>query len=160
MCDFLSGWINVRTHETAVATLRSHSDDQTLLGWKAADLVDWREWEWLRDDDGESLTVRTHPDDNGIGPALKTELLVRWKTRSDAILDCIPRMHPSVTTLNLWGATVPEKLKIPNSVTTLDLWGATVPEKLKIPNSVTTLKLWDATVPKKLAIPKGAKVLR
>ena len=117
MCDLLSGWINIKTEQPEIADLRSHSRTQGRLGWKGDEVLLRREWEWTNDDDGKSLTVRTGPDDpKKLGANLRAALLARWRTRQDAIQDCIEIMARNGGSLYLSGCTGLKDCKIPKGV--------------------------------------------
>lgn len=160
MCELLSGWINLDTEEPELADLRSHSESQRLLGWTTKDLVRRREWEWTKDDDGESLVVRTGPDDPPeLAGFLRAALLTKWPTRGDALRGAVAMLPDSVTWLDLCGVTIPEGFVVPSSVTWLGLSGATIPEGFVVPDSVTTLHLSGVTIPEGFVVPDSVTTL-
>ena len=124
---------------TKIADLRSHSETRRLMGWTTADLADRREWEWSDDDGGESLVVRTCPDDpEAMALNLRAALLVRWPTRADAIIECVSLvMSAGVTALDLSYEKFPDGLVIPAGVTTLYLSGVNVSTKVPTADEIS-----------------------
>ena len=81
----IKGWINITTKRSEMVDPKSHLATQEHFGWTTGDLAIWREWDWANDDGGETLIVRTGPDDpDTMADDLRMEILVRWPTQQEA----------------------------------------------------------------------------
>lgn len=79
MCEFASFCVDIETGAVLAGDWHSHSATAELLGLQPDT---YREGEWPVDDDGQSLTVRTMPDDPHNASWYKTAILVAYKTRA------------------------------------------------------------------------------
>jgi hypothetical protein len=87
VCEFLSAWLNIETEEIVCADAQSHEATQEHMGWRAADLEPWREWEWTGPGD-DALTIRLMHDDPHDTNWYRALVLARYPTWQDAINDC------------------------------------------------------------------------
>ncbi len=91
MCDFASGLIDIKdTDAFYCVDLQSHSGTYNALKLAPGS---YREFEWLRDDDGKSLSVRVAPGDKHDANWYKACVLAKFPTRPDFIRWAIPRLQ-------------------------------------------------------------------
>ena len=110
MCEFLSGWINIKTEAIVCRDLRNHCETQTLTPGFV--VTDHREWEWTGENE-DSLVVRVLEGEDK--SAWKASILARWKKRT-AILIYILN-HWVGGSLDLGGlTTLDPKVKLPESI--------------------------------------------
>ena len=84
MCEFLSGWINRKTHAIVCHSVASHSETERVAKERGKFLVeDHCEFEWVGENETQ-LTVRSVDKDEAA--ALKVEILCRFKKRTDLLI--------------------------------------------------------------------------
>jgi len=148
MCEFISGWINVKTKEPELADLRSHSESQEILKWTFRDLEHRREWEWTADDDGASLKVRTSPSDPpDLAGLLRAELLTRWPTRTIAIGECCQIVARNGGNVSLDNMTLPAGFTLGDVRGYVSLDNVTLPEGFTLGDVGGNVSLYNVTLP-------------
>ena len=114
MCNFLSGLVTLEKHPKVLCLdLKSHDETIRFLGIKPET---YREWEWTREDTGDSLDVRCLPDEDR--NTLKSAILAKFPRRIDCINECIRQMAASGRNLDddLGSLTSAEGLVLPQSI--------------------------------------------
>ena len=110
MCDFFSGLIDRKDlSKLYLHDGRSHSETATACDLKPEQ---YREFEWPKDDDGKSLSVRTLPDDPYPEASYRTAILARFSSRPKLVrywLEHLPKKIGSldVRGCDLKGVTLP-----------------------------------------------------
>jgi len=174
MCEFLSGVVTIERYPRVLcADLRHHEDTVAAFGLKPET---YREWEWLEDDDGASLTVRAAPGENP--NVLKSAILAKYPTREEALNACIAQVSEKGGSLDFSGYILSANLELPKSMDGslslcdctlpagvalpksiggwLDLSGCKLPAGLKLPESIGgSLDLRGCTLPVGLTLPKS-----
>ncbi|BDU72340.1 hypothetical protein [Mesoterricola silvestris] len=135
MCQFLSGLVTIEKHPKVLCLdLTSHDATLAILKLKPET---YREFEWTREDTGDSLDIRVMPGEDR--NEFKSAILAKFPRRIDCINDCIRQMAESGRNLNydLHSLTSAEGLKLPDSIGGwLDLRSLTSAEGLKLPDSI------------------------
>jgi Leucine-rich repeat (LRR) protein len=85
MCNFLSGVVTIEPHPRVLCGHLLHHE-KTVELYKLVPET-YREFEWLAEDAGESLTVRAAPGENP--NVLKSAILASFPNRQACFLDCI-----------------------------------------------------------------------
>jgi hypothetical protein len=138
MCEFISGFINVKTEAIACQHLTSHSGTQSAI--KGFVIADHREFEWTGEGEN-SLVVRVHPEEDNtdmpLSSVLKASILARFKTRTDIIRHIM--IQWASTTLYCYGNQLKALPELPKSLTTLDCSGNQLKALPELPKSLTTL---------------------
>jgi len=131
MCEFLSGVVTIeRCPRVLCADLWHHERTVEAFGLKPET---YREWEWLEDDDGTSLTVRAAPGENP--NILKSAILAKYPTREEALNACIAQALEKRDWLDLSGCTLPAGLVLPESIGGgFDLSECNLPAGLVLPD--------------------------
>ena len=81
MCELVSFFVT--TDERILTTGNLHSHERVdIVGLAPGE---YREAEWTKDDEGESLVVRTEPNDAHNEAWYKSLVLARCKTRNDLV---------------------------------------------------------------------------
>ena len=114
MCKFLSGLVTIAKHPKVLCLdLKSHDATIAALGIKEET---YREFEWTREDDGDSLGVRCLPDEDRNN--FKAAILAQFPTRHDCINECIRQMAASGRNLDydLSSLTSAEGLVLPTTM--------------------------------------------
>jgi hypothetical protein len=154
MSNFLSGVVTLEKHPRVLCTnLLHHGGTVETLQLKPET---YREWEWTRDDDGETLNVRAV---NGENPnVLKSAILAKFPSRQECLMDCIRQIgRIKNSTLDLRGTAVKKLPALPN-VQYLYLRDTAVKKLPALPN-VKTLDLRGTAV-KKLPAYLETKAIR
>ena len=135
MCDFLSGLVTIEKHPRILCqNLTSH--DATVNALRIAPET-YREWEWTREDGGESLNVRVLPGEDRA--EFWSAILALYPRRILCINECLRQIAEGGRNVNLdlSGLTSAEGLTLPQSVGgSLRLSGLTSAEGLTLPQSV------------------------
>ncbi len=83
MCEFLSAWINRKTHKIVCYSLTSHSETERVAKFRGKfDVTNHCEFEWVGERE-EDLTVRA--EDAEEATRLKVELLTTFKKRTNLL---------------------------------------------------------------------------
>jgi hypothetical protein len=130
MCQFLSGLVTISRHPKVLCLdLKSHDKSIAALGIKEET---YREFEWTREDDGDSLDVRCLPDEDQND--FKAAILAKFPTRRDCLIECIRQMAASERNLDydlrgcdLTGITLPTTVGGYLDLRGCDLTGITLP---------------------------------
>jgi len=88
MCQFLSAIVTIEKHPKVLCLdLKNHNETIQLLNRKAET---YREFEWTREDSGESLDIRCLPEEDR--SEFKSAILAQFPTRKDCLIECIRQM--------------------------------------------------------------------
>ena len=114
MCEFLSGLVTIEKHPK-ILCLNLTSHDETIRLLKIQPET-YREWEWTREDGGDSLDVRVLANEDRA--EFWSAIVAQYPRRIDAINECIRQMAASGRNLDydLSGLTSAEGLVLPTTV--------------------------------------------
>ena len=139
MCHFLSGLVTIEKHPKVICLdLKSHDATIAYLQLKAET---YREWEWTREDRGESLDVRVLSNENA--SEFKSAILAQFPRRVDCLNECIRQIVESGRKdIDLRDLTSADGLVLPQSIGgDLYLGGLTSADGLVLPQSIPTWKI-------------------
>jgi hypothetical protein len=133
MCQFLSALVTIAKHPKVLCLdLKSHDATIATLGIKEET---YREFEWTRDDDGDSLDIRCLPQEDRNN--FKAAILAQFPTRRDCLIECIRQIAASGRNLNydlsdcdLKGITLPTSIGGSLDLRGCDLKGITLPTSI------------------------------
>ena len=88
MCNFLSGVVTIGKHPKILCQdLLHHEKTIAALRLKTET---YREWEWTRDDTGDSLDIRVLPGEDRSD--FWSAIVAQFPTRKDCLIECIRQM--------------------------------------------------------------------
>ena len=133
MCQSLSALVTIAKHPKVLCLdLKSHDKTIAALGIKEET---YREFEWTRDDNGESLDVRCLPQEDRNN--FKAAILAQFPTRRDCLIECLRQMAESGRNLDydlrgcdLKGLTLPTSIGGYLYLRGCDLKGLTLPTSI------------------------------
>ena len=134
MCHFFSGLID--RHDLDALYLYDGLSHSETARHHRLEPETYREFEWVKDDDGKSLSVRTIPDDPHPESWYRASILARFGTRTALVrhwLETLPKVFPGDLYLygcDLKGVKLPETVEGSLDLRGCDLKGVKLPAKI------------------------------
>jgi len=157
MCNFLSGLVTIAKHPKIIC-LHLTSHDETVRLSKRKEET-YREWEWTREDSGDSLDVRVMPGEDAT--EFKSAILALYPRRKDCLNECLRQMANDKRPLDydlsgcdLKGITLPTTIGGYLDLSGCDLKGITLPTTIG-----GSLYLSGCDL-KGITLPKGVHVIK
>jgi len=130
MCNFLSGVVTIGKHPKILCQdLLHHEKTIAALRLKTET---YREWEWTRDDTGDSLDIRVLPGEDRSD--FWSAIVAQFPTRKDCLIECIRQMVEGGRNCDLYlsgcdlkGITLPTTIGGSLYLRGSDLKGITLP---------------------------------
>ena len=113
MCNFLSGVVTAERHPRVLCVDLHHHD--ATVDYFRLEPETYREWEWTREDSGESLDVRAAPGENP--SVLKSAILAKYPSRLDCLNECIQQIAEHGGSLYLSSIESADGLVLPKTIT-------------------------------------------
>ena len=150
MCHFLSGCVTIeRDPRLLCHNLVHHEITVDSCGLEPES---YREWEWTKDDNGESLVVRVLPDENP--NVLKSAILAKYPTRADCLDECL-RQIAELTVVDVSGTPI-TRIDAPQA-TRLYCSGCTALKTLDAPQA-TELLCYNCTALEVIDAPQATEL--